>query len=215
MSIVPDVDVSDSSKDADNDADTAVYAERMDAQEEYWAAVECFRAANKMLRQHDIAVQDNGSVFAKEAENESPLAALGVQLYLAKDEQGSELTEQRKSGDLDDEQNLPNYKDQFGTPEWDHTEVTADNAEELGVDSEHFDDDETLFVPDDFSDLIPTKDNGSLKLYYDTDTDSPEPATVSKEAVLESLNDTEGIGKKTAGKALNQLEADGIIETDE
>jgi len=214
MSIVPEVTGVSGTKAEDNSDDddaTPTFDDRNDDQEQYWANVNCYRAINKIMLDNDVAVTENGGIFAKKAENESPLAALGVQLYNAKDELGTELTERRKSDEWDDDMTLPNYKEQFGTPEWKHTKVTAENADEEGFNSEFFDDDEVLFIPADFGDLLPTNDGG-LVVWYDTDENSPEPATVSKAAVLESLNNTEGVGQKSAGRILNQLQADGIIE---
>ena len=215
MSIIPEVSGVSGKKAENNDDDEKpTFDGRDDDQEQYWANVNCYRAINKIMLDNDVAVTENGGIFAKKAENESPLAALGVQLYNAKNDLGTELTERRKSGEWEEDMTLPTYKDQFEAPEWEHIKVTAENADEEGFNSEFFDEDETLFVPADFGELLPT-DDGGLIVWYDTDEDSPEPATVSKAAVLESLNNTEGVGQKSAGRILNQLQADGIIEIDE
>lgn len=176
-----------------------IYDGRDDDQEAYWQLVETERFLTKLCVAEDVATNDDGGVWFKDAEGESPLADDGLFYYRNKKELGEQLKTERQNGDRPADQNLPNYKDQFGTPEWEHDELTADNCEEIGLDPDTFDDDEVIHLPAAYE--PETDDDGHLLVWYETDNQSE----CSKDDVLAALNDTEGIGDKTAGKALNSL----------
>jgi hypothetical protein len=181
-----------------------VYDGRHDGQEEYWAYVDTERFVQKLCLSFDVA-NDGGYARYTEAEGESPLADHGLFYYRQKKETADELADLRSDGEMNDDQNLPNYKDQFGTPEWDHVVVSAENAEEYGIDPELFGDDEEIHVPEEYQ--PETDEDGTLVIWYATDGDSD----YTKDDVLKALNGVKGIGDKKAGKALNALEDAGIL----
>lgn len=187
-----------------NDDSTAVYDSRMDDQEEYWAVVDTERFLQKMCVSYGVAV-DNGFARYTEAEGESPLADHGLFYYRTKKEMADDLSSRREDGDLDSDQTLPEYKDQFETPEYDHVVVSADNAGDFGLDADLFDDNEEIFLPEDYE--PETDGDGNLVVWYETDGET----TYTKDDVLETLRGVDGIGPKTAGKALNALESAGIV----
>ena len=181
-----------------------VYDGRHDGQEEYWAYVDTERFVQKLCLSFDVAV-DGGYARYTEAEGESPLADHGLFYYRQKKELAAELSEKRSDGEMNDDQTLPNYKDQFGTPEWDHVVISAENAEEYGIDADLFDEDEEIHVPEEYQ--PETDEDGTLVIWYETDGDSE----YTKADVLAALNSVTGIGDKKSGQALNALIDAGIV----
>ena len=202
----------DSAATTETETETeTVYDGRMDEQEEYWAVIDTERFLQKLCLTNGVAVDDSGKrPYARytDAEGESPLADHGLFYYRTKKEMGGELADLRSDGDLNDDQNLPNYKHEFGAPEFDHVVVTAENAEDFGLDAEIFGDDEEIFLPTDYE--PETDDDGNLVVWYETEND----AEYTKDDVLTALNDVKGLGPKKAGKALNALQDAGIVPAD-
>lgn len=191
--------------ETETETTTETYDGRMDDMEEYWGYVDTERFLQKMCVAFGVAV-DDGFARYTEAEGESPLADHGLFYYRQKKELGNELRDQREGDELNDDQNLPAYRDQFETPEYDYTEVSADNAEDFGLDADQFEDDEVMYVPEEYE--PETNDDNELIVWYNTDGD------YTKDDVLEALNDVSGIGPKKAGKALNALQDAGIVASD-
>jgi hypothetical protein len=190
---------------ADTETETeTVYDGRHDGQEEYWAYVDTERFVQKLCLSFDVA-NDGGYARYTEAEGESPLADHGLFYYRQKKEMAAELSEKRSDGEMNDDQTLPEYKNQFETPEWDHVVVSAENAEDYGIDPELFGDDEEIHVPEEYQ--PETDEDGTLVIWYETDGDSE----YTKNEVLEALKSVSGIGDAYAGRQLNALEDAGII----
>ena len=194
---------SDSAANTETETET-VYDGRMDDMEEYWAVIDTERFLQKMCLTYGVAVDGEFARYT-DAEGESPIADHGLFYYRTKKEMGSELSDRRADGDLNDDQNLPNYKDQFGELETDHVVVSKENAEDFGLDAELFEDDEEIQLPEEYE--PETDDDGNLIVWYETDGQSE----YTKDDVLDALNGVSGIGPKKAGKALNALQDAGII----
>ena len=187
------------------DDDNDVFAERMDEMEVYWGLVDTERFVQKVSVAYDVGVNEDGYAVYKDVSDDSPIAEDGLYYYQEKREQGQELSDKRDSGELNDDQTLPEYKDQFGEPEHDHTYITAENAENYGLEPEQFEEGEAIHLPDAYE--PPVDDDGNLLVWYD---DQP----VTTDRVIESLEKVDGISNKRAGKVLNQLQEDGIIDSD-
>lgn len=93
---------------------------------------------------------------------------------------------------------LPDFKEAFGEPEFDHIKVTADNADEFGIDPDLFKEDEDpIFVKADYE--VP-----ETVWYDDEETDGD----LTLETVLRIAEETDGIGKKTLAALKANLEAE-------
>lgn len=202
---------------ADNDSNAAettetetetVYDGRMDDQEDYWAVVDTERFLQKLCVANNVAV-DDGFARYTDAEGESPLADHGLFYYRQKKETGSELSDRRSDGDMNEDQTLPAYTDQFGSPEYDHVVVSAENAADFGLSADQFEDDEEIHLPTAYE--PETDADGNLVVWYDADEDTAE---YTKDDVLDALNGVKGVGDKTAGRALNALQDAGIVASD-
>lgn len=202
-------DPSDSSNTAENNSEdnenTGPFSGRNADMESYWMKVDTERYIQKLCQRFSVGTQETGYAQYKKVEDESPLAADGLLYYRAKKELASELSDRRQDGDWTDEMTLPGYKEQVGVPDLDCTVISAENADEFGLSPDQFDDDEEIHLPDEYE--LPTDDDGQLVVWYD------QPVTT--ERVLESLQSVKGIGDKKAGKALNKLQADGLIEVED
>jgi hypothetical protein len=187
------------------ETEPATYDGRHDEMETYWAVIDTERYIQKLCVSYDVAV-DNGFARYNDAKGESPIADDGLFYYQTKQQMGDDLTEKRDEGELNSDQNLPNYKDQFGAPEFEHAEITAENAEDFGLDADLFDDDETIFLPDEYE--PETDDDDVLIIWNKADGE------YTKNDVLKALNGVKGIGDKKAGNALNALQDAGIVPSD-
>jgi hypothetical protein len=182
-----------------------IYDGRMEEMEDYWAVIDTERFLQKLCLTLDVAVDGEFARYT-DAEGESPIADHGLFYYRTKKDMAGDLADRRSEGDLNDDQNLPNYKDQFGELEQDHTVITKDNAEDFGLDADLFEDDEEISLPDEYE--PETDDEGNLVVWYNQDGD------YSQNDVLTALNAVKGIGPKTAGRALNALQDAGIVDSD-
>ena len=180
-----------------------VYDGRHDEQEGYWAVVDTERYIQKLCLTYDVGVDTSGKrPYARYNDvDNSPLADHGLTYYRSKTEQADDLADKRESGELEDDQNLPAYKDQFETPEWDHGVVTKENARDYGVDPEFMGDDEQIFVPDEYD--LPTDENDELLVWSET-PEAGDGLTVAQ--VLEIADGVKGLGPKTHERLAEALE---------
>lgn len=192
-------ETADSSNDSNNnadDSDSNPFDERDEQFEHYWGNVDAERFVQKYCMTHDIFVDDGMAKYLPH-EGDSPLAELGLHYYRTKKEIKSEINER----DLNDDQDLFTYRDQFDEPEYDHVVIDANNAEDYELSPDQFDEGEQIHLPDNFE--MPNQD-GKVQVWYDNEVND----------VLESLKEVNGIGDQMAGKALNQLQEDGHLPDD-
>jgi hypothetical protein len=166
----------------------AKYEGNEETYNDYWQAVGMVRYLGKACRTLGVAkVQDAGS---------SPWADHYVHFRDLKDGLKDEV-----NGNDDHEAlpgSLPDFRDNVGTPEWDHTEVTAENAKEFGLDPETFKEDEDpIFVMDSYE--------APEEVWY-----AEEGEALSDEEHLKVLTDADGVGKATAENILKHLKETNI-----
>lgn len=197
MSItLPSSDSIDAEND-ESDAEDTVFDERVEAYEDYWKLCSVIRVVS------GVAETAGVPTFFKDAADESPLAAYGYEIAKMKSDQKAEIADMKDAGDLPEDANLPEYVDQFETPEYDHDVITAEDTAEWSLPDDHVDDDDPIFVPDDMD--LPTNDDGTIRLEY-----NDQPASHA-EAAQVLVDEVDGIGKKRAGRAVNALVEAGII----
>lgn len=187
----------------ETETESKTFEERSDDFETYWAVVDTERFLQKMCLNYGVAVDGKFARYT-DAEGESPLADHGLFYYRQKKELAADLRGRRDDGDLPDDATLPTYTDEYPEPEYDHVVVSQENAEDFGLDADLFEDDETIFLPSEYE--PETDDDGNLVVWYNSDVE------YTKNDVLTALKSVDGIGDKTAGKALNALKDAGIID---
>lgn len=191
--------------DVSNDAENnQTFDSRHDKLEQYWAYVDAVRFFKKLCEQYDVAVQDNGYVQFTDASDASPIAADGLMYYKKKEQLKSELQDDRADGTLESDQDLPAYRDQFESPEFEHTEVTAENAEQVALSPDQFEDDEALHIAEAYE--PETDEKGAPVIWWDDG--------VTERDIAESAMQVKGIGSQKAGKVVNQLRRDGYLTDD-
>lgn len=166
----------------------AKYEGHTETYNDYWQAVGMVRYLGKACRSLGVAkVKDAGS---------SPFADHYVHFRDLKDGLKDEV-----NGNDDHEAlpgSLPDFRDNVGTPEWDHTEVTAENAEEFGLDPETFKEDEDpIYVMDSYE--------APEEVWY-----AEEGEEADEQAVVDALSEVSGIGEARAEKALKALKDAGM-----
>jgi hypothetical protein len=172
---------------ANNDP-KAKYEGHEETYNDYWQAVGMVRYLGKACRTLGVAkVKDEGS---------SPWADHYVHFRAIKDD-----LKDRVNGDGEEDAlpgSLPDFRNVFETPEWDHIEVTKENAADYGLDPETFNDDEDpIYVMADYE--------APEEVYY---AESGEEAT--EDDVTEALTTVDGIGEGRAEKALEALKDAGL-----
>ena len=202
----------DVSTDSENsDSENKTFDGRNEDMEDYKAVIDAESAIQALCMTHGVGV-DGGFARYNDVKDESPLAEMGLFYYQKKQEMKTELRDSRESedGELSEDQNLPAYMDQFGEPEYEYDEITAENAGDFGIDAEHISEDRTLYVPTELE--LPTDEDGNLKLWNDEDGESEFDHT--KEDVLEVLSSVKGAGDTITGRQLNALQEAGIVPED-
>ena len=174
---------------SDSDSDPmAKYEGNEETYNDYWQAVGMVRYLGKACRTLGVAkVQDAGS---------SPWADHYVHFRDLKDGLKDEV-----NGNDDHEAlpgSLPDFRDNVGTPEWDHTEVTAENAKEFGLDPETFKEDEDpIFVMDSYE-----APEGVWK--------AEEGEEADEKAVREAFETVNRVGEATSEELVKALKDAGM-----
>ncbi|WP_200531609.1 MULTISPECIES: hypothetical protein [unclassified Halorubrum] len=176
--------------DSDSNDETTFGGERIEEYEDYWKAISMVRLLKKSCKALGVAkVKDSGK--SPWADHYGHFAAIA---YGTDDEPGLKETCQDLPG------NLPEYKDEFETPEGDFDVITAETAEDFGLPADDFGDDEDpIFVPVEYE--------APEEVWYEVSADE---TTVTE--VLEGIS---GIGEARAAEAYKALKEAGLLKDDD
>jgi len=185
--------------------ESPIFGERNDDFEAYDAVINTEGVLQLLCLTNGVGVDGDFARYT-EAEGESPLADHGLFYYRQKNEMKADFRERRESGDLPEDANLPNYREEFPEPDFDHVVVSKENAAEFGIDPEVVPEDREYTLPTDYE--PETDDDGNLIVWYESTSNH------SVNDYLAALESVDGIGKKTSGRALNALQAAGLVPSD-
>jgi hypothetical protein len=186
----------DDSTDSENDEDdeAAAYTERDEGAELRDSHIQAERFIQAIC-QNQLPTGDSDYVSYLDHED-SPLAQCGLHHYRTK----KELKEER-----DEPVNLPEYRECFPEPAYDHFVVTADNADDFGIDPDYFGEDtDPITVPESLE--LPKNDDGNVAVEGDS---SESDDRLTPEEATDIMTNGHKVGDKTAGAAFNALEEAG------
>lgn len=177
--------------------------EENEAFQNYWAVVDTYRGIKKLCLTHlfdDVSNKQNSEIAS--LRDRSPIADHYVFYQKAKEDVKDTIQKLRKDGDIPTKAGLREYKANV-EPEFEHTVLTKENAENNGVNPETFNDKEdNILFPEAYE--FPTDDDGNLIIWAKQSGDE-----LDNDEVLEIVSGASGVGDKTATNVVEALEESG------